>query len=170
MLRRGYTRETSIRRDAKGRWYEGDTLLRHEKLTRSFAGWIDRAPDGRFCLSNDINWAYVDIEGPPYFVRGVHFDGDAVVLELSGDREAPLDPRTLRVGPDAGLWCDVRAGRVPARFTDHALHVLAKRRLHEDEEGPYFDLGSSRVRPPTVDDPMAGWDPSKGHVDSHRGG
>jgi hypothetical protein len=169
MLRRGFTRETAIRRDAKGRWWNGDELVEHVGVTRSFDGWIDRAPDGRFCLANDINWAFVAIEGPPYFVRSVELPSgpsdDTIVLCLSGGLREPLDPSTLRLGPDDGLYCDVRGGRVPARFDDHATHQLASR-LDADALGPYFRVAGALVRPSVVADPLGGWDPSKGDVES----
>jgi hypothetical protein len=150
----GRTRETSIRRDRHGRWYEGGTPLEHPNLTRSFDGWIDRSEDGRFCLSNDINWAYVTIEGPAYFVRGVVRDGGAVTLLLSGDRREPLRGETLRQDSAGALYCDVREGRCPARFDNHATVQLADW-IGEDAEGLYVDLPTGRVRPPVVDDPLA---------------
>lgn len=164
MIRRGFTRETAIRRDAQGRWWVGDEPIDHPNVAKSFDGWIERAPDGRFCLANDINWAFVTIEGPPYFVRAIELAGDDVTLVLSGGLRERLDPSTLRLGPDDGLYCDVRGGRVPARFDDHATHQLASR-LDADDEGPYFRLGAT-YRPPVVDDPMSGWEPSRGHVES----
>ena len=170
MLERGFTRETGIRRDARGRWFDGDDPIEHPHLVESFDGWIDRAPDGRFCLSNDINWAFVAIEGPPYFVRSVRFEGEAgsqtVTLRLSGGREETLDPTTLRLAEqDDALWCDVRGGAVPARFDDHAVQRLADV-LDEDAEGPYFSLAGARIRPRRVADPLAGWDASRGHVET----
>jgi len=165
MLRRGYTRETSIRRDRSGRWFEGEERIAHDNLVRSFEGWIDRAPDGRFCLKNDIHWVYVTIEGPPYFVRSLTLDGDRVWLHLSGDRTEALDPATLRVGPDDALWCDVLEGRVPARFDNHATTQLAPV-LVEHGDAMALAIGAEIIEPPRVLDPMAGWDPSKGHVES----
>jgi len=165
MLKRGYTRETSIRRDPAGRWFDGDERITHENLIRSFEGWIDRAPDGRFCLQNDIHWVYATIEGAPYFVRSLAIEGDTVRLRLSGDRTEVLDPSTLRIGPDESLWCDVRDGRVPARFDNHATTQLAPL-LVEGDEGMALTLGDDTIVPPQVNDPMAGWDPSKGHVES----
>ena len=165
MLKRGYTRETAIRRDRAGRWYDGDERIEHENLIRSFDGWIDRAPDGRFCLKNDIHWVYVAIEGAPYFVRSVRVTPDHVDLELSGGRRERLDPTTLRVGPQGALHCDVLGGRVPARFENHAANQLADL-ISEDAEGVTVRVGDQLVHPPTVEDPLAGWDESKGHVES----
>ncbi len=165
MLKRGYTRETSIRRDRAGRWFDGEERIEHENLVRSFEGWIDRAPDGRFCLQNDIHWVYVTIEGAPYFVRSLTIEGDAIQLHLSGDRTETLDPSTLRIGPDESLWCDVLDGRVPARFDNHAANQLAPL-LVERGDAMALTLGDQTIEPPKVDDPMAGWEPSKGHVES----
>ncbi len=151
----GRSRETRIRRDARGRWFNGDEPITHPNLVQSFDQWLDRAPDGRFCLSNDINWAYVAVEGAPVFVRAAHIEGDAVVLRLSGDLEERLDPATLRQGPDGVLYCDVREGRLPARFDSHAAAQLAPL-LGEDARGIYLELAGRRFEPPVRDDPLTG--------------
>jgi uncharacterized protein len=149
----GLTRETSIRRDARGRWFNGDDPIDHPLVVRAFDGWIDRAEDGRLCLSNDINWAYIVVDGPPYTVRGVAQEGADVILLLSGDLRQRLDPATLRQGPDGGLYCDVRDGRLAARFDRYAATQLVDLAGGEDDDGPYLDL-DGRVRPPVVDDPL----------------
>ncbi len=164
MLARGRSRETAIRRDRFGRWFDGDVPITHPGLVERFDGWIDRAPDGRYCLSNEVNWAFVSLEGPPYRVRSVTL-GEPLMLELSGGRREALDPRTLRLGEDDSLWCDVRQGRVPARFDNHALLQLGDL-IGEDEEGTFLRLGGQIVRPSRVPDPQAGWNPSKGHVEA----
>ena len=150
----GLSRETTIRRDASGRWFHDDDELEHAGLVRAFDSWVDLAEDGRYCLRNSINWAYVAIEGPAFFVRGVRRQGASVWLRLSGDLEEQLDPGTLRVGPDGALYCDVRGARMPARFDRHAAFGLEPL-LGEDEQGVYLDLGGGRLRPPRVEDPLA---------------
>lgn len=151
----GLTRETQIRRDARGRWFNGEDPIDHPLLVRAFEGWIDRAEDGRPCLSNDINWAYIEVEGPPYFVRGVVPEAGGVGLRLSGDRVEALDPASLRQGPDGALYCDVRDGRCAARFDNHAASRLMDLAGGEDGDGPYLELGGRKVRPPVVSDPLA---------------
>lgn len=165
MKRRGFTRETTIRRDARGKWYQDGVALAHDGLSRSFDAWIERAPDGRFCLDNAINWAFVEIEGPPYSVRSASIADDRVTLQLSGDGVEELDPTTLRLGEDDALWCDVRGGRVPARFDNHAALALSEAFELEGDEARLV-LGASRFAIPRVADPMAGWTPAKGHVES----
>jgi len=145
----GRSRETRIRRDAKGRWFDGDDAITHAGLVQALDGYIDLAEDGRFCLRNDINWAYVTIEGPPYFVRSVTLEGDAVRLHLSGGRSELLDARSLAQDEVGALCCRVRDGRLEARFDNHAAAGLAPL-LDEDELGVYVSLAGRRVRPPVL--------------------
>lgn len=149
----GLTRETEIRRDGAGRWWNGVDRIDHPKVVHAFESWVDVADDGRFCLKNDINWAYVAIEGPPVFVRALELDGDTVSLRLSGGGQEPLDAHSLREGPDGALYCDVRGGRLAARFTREAAQGLANL-LEEDDEGVFLRIGGEQIRPPTVDDPL----------------
>ena len=150
----GRTRETDIRRDAAGRWWKGDERIDHPGLVRSFDGWIDRAEDGRFCLSNDINWAYFALEGPAYFVESVALHAGGVTLHLSGDRVEELDPSSLRQDELGALWCDVREGRCPARFDNHAAAALSSL-IDEDAEGVLLRIGDAVHRPPVVADGAA---------------
>ncbi|MGD8317274.1 MAG: hypothetical protein PVH21_09665 [Myxococcales bacterium] len=150
----GRTRETRIRRDAGGRWFNGEDPITHPQLTRSFDSWIDRAEDGRFCLSNAINWAYAAIEGPAYFVRNVVPSAQGMELLLSGDLREKLDPDSLRQGPEGALWCTVREGRCPARFDTHAA-VKMSEWIGEDEDGIYVLVGGRKVRPPHEPDPLS---------------
>ena len=150
----GRTRETNIRRDALGRWFADGEPLEHPNLTRAFDRWLDRAEDGRYCLRNDINWAYVTIEGPPLFVRSLHIEPvGTVTLTLSDDRTEPLKPETLRQGPDGALYCDTRDGTWTARFERHAAQQLEPV-LREDDQGVYLWLANQRIRPRSVSDPL----------------
>jgi hypothetical protein len=151
-LTEGRTRETAIRREANGKWWNGEDPIEHPNLVRSFESWIARADDGRYCLSNDINWAYFSLEGPPFFVRAVKLTKTGVSLLLSGDLEEALDPSTLRQGEDGSLWCDVRGG-LPARFDNHAMAQLADV-VGEDERGAYVTVGDTKHRPAVVASPM----------------
>lgn len=151
---KGRTRETKIRRDARGRWFNDDDPIDHPNLVRCFDGWVDRAEDGRFCLSNDINWAYASIEGAPYVVRDVEITARVILLRLSGDREETLDPNTLHQDKSGGLWCTVREARCPARFANHASAKLADV-MGEDDRGVFLRVGATTVYPPVVEDPMS---------------
>jgi uncharacterized protein len=151
----GRSRETTIRRDALGRWFDDGEPLEHPNLLRAFDGWVDRAEDGRYCLRNGVNWAYFTLEGPPFFVRWASVDeaAESVRLRLSDDQLERLDPETLRQGEDGALYCDVRDGTMAACFERHAMQQL-EALLREDDQGVYLALGGKRVRPPQVRDPL----------------
>jgi len=150
----GRSRETEIRRDASGRWFNGEDRIEHPKLVRSFDSWVDRAEDGRFCLSNSINWAYVEIEGPAYFVKDVEISAEGIELHLSGGLRESLDPSSLSQGPEGALWCAVRQGRCPARFDNHAVSKMSGL-IAQDDEGVYLLIRGQKVRPPELSDPLS---------------
>ncbi len=150
----GRSRETTIRRDALGRWFHDGEPLEHEGLTRAFDRWVELADDGRYCLKNDINWAYITLEGPPYFVRSLQIEPNGeVLLALSNDTQERLRPETLRAGADGALYCDVGTG-LTARFDRHAAAQLEPL-LGEDELGIYVNVAGQHARPRVVADPLA---------------
>lgn len=155
----GLSRETTIRRTAEGKWFHDGQPIDNPKLARAFDRWVQRADDGRYCLKNEINWAYISLEGAPYFVRAVRIEAGRPQLMLSNDALVELDLRSLREGPDSALYCDAYPG-LAARFDAHAAVQLGEL-LEEDEHGPFFRLGpagdpqhAERVRPPRVADPV----------------
>ena len=152
------TRETQIRRDRLGRWWNGEDEIDHPNVSSSFDSWIDRAEDGRFCLKNDINWAYVEVEGPPYRVLSIVKTVDGSFLSplslcLTGGLCEALEPASLVQDPDGVLWCTVREGRVPAVFENHAATQIGSLFL-EDDKGPYLSVDGVHYRPKTVVDPL----------------
>jgi hypothetical protein len=149
----GLSRETTIKRTRDGRWFHEGDPIDNPKLAHAFDTWVERAEDGRFCLKNDINWAYFELEGAPYFVRSVKLNGSRATLLLSNDREVPLEARSLREGPDGALYCNVGEG-LTAQFDRHAAMQLGEL-LEEDAQGPFFMLEGVQVRPPRVADPLS---------------
>ena len=150
----GLSRETRIRRDARGRWFDGDVPVEHPSVQRAFDAWLERAEDGRYRLRNDVNWAYVEVEGAPVFVRACALEDGEVRLALSDGRREALDPTSLRQGPDGVLHCTVRGGTLAARFDSHAAVQLSAL-LDEDAAGPFVTLAGVRHRIASVVDPLA---------------
>jgi uncharacterized protein len=149
----GYSRETTIVRDAEGRWFHDGQALEHFNLERAFDRWVARADDGRYCLKNEINWAYITLHGAPFFVRSLSIEPtERVSLKLSDDRVVPLVASSLRADAQGALYCDVGQGMV-ARFDRHAASQLEPL-IGEDEQGIYVRLEGERVRPPVVDRPL----------------
>ncbi len=133
LARRGWSRDTQLRRDADGRWYDGEVLVEHPGVRRAFDAWIDRAPDGGWCLRNALHWVRVELEGPPVFVTSARLDGDSAWLALSDGREERLDPDSLHLDAEGHLACEVRGGRLPARFRPAALAAVSDALISEGE-------------------------------------
>ncbi len=153
LLAPGRSRETRIRRDACGRWWNGEDAITHPGLVRAFDAWIELTSEGRYVLSNDINWAYVTIEGAPIDVRACRLAPEGCTLVLSDGREEPLALRTLRESEDGVLYCTVRGGTMPARFDAHAAVQLSDA-LVETPEGPALAIGGEAFVPPRTRDPL----------------
>jgi hypothetical protein len=149
----GLSRETEIVRTADGHWFHEGAPIDNPKLARAFDRWITRAEDGRYCLKNDINWAYFKLEGAPYFVRAVRRTGPDATLVLSNDAEVPLVAHSVREGNDGALYCDAYPDE-PARFDSHAAVQLGEL-FEEDAQGPFLRVGEQRVHPPKVEDPLS---------------
>ena len=141
-LLKGRSRETAIRRDARGRWFNGAAPITHPKLVESLSGWIERTDDGRFCLKNDINWAYFTLEGSPYFVRRVVADQPIPSLRLSGGHREILRVEILRMDERGQLHCEVR-GDLDALFSSLAQFDLGVYLV--SDEPVAFEFGGKRV-------------------------
>lgn len=149
----GFSVESGVSRDAEGRWFHEGAPVENAAVARAFDRWIDRAEDGRYILRNSVNWAYAEIEGAPFFVRGLLVGADSVRLFLSDDTEPRLELFTLRQDAEGYLYCDVRDGAFVAKFSRKATLQLESL-LGEDAEGLFVQVGAERVHPKPVDDPL----------------
>lgn len=121
----GFSRETTIRVDAQGRfWHDGQPVT-HPGLARGFARWLDVDPEsGRYILKNDINWAFVTVDDAPLVARVATVDDAGVLLTLSDGETERLDESTLRLEPGDVPYCTVRGGRLPAKLLPGAAFVV----------------------------------------------
>jgi hypothetical protein len=144
-----FTRESTIRRDARGRWFHDGEPIDQPAIERAFDRWIDVAEDGRYILKNSVNWVYVEIEGAPIFVNAVQLEPERAILILSDDSEEDLAIDTLRQDEAGVLYCDVRAGKLTAMFTRKA-QLMLEPAVGQDAHGVYLEIGGVKVRPPVV--------------------
>ncbi len=149
----GFSVETSIRRDRQGRWFHEGEPIDHEGVSRSFDMWVERHENGRYVLKNKVNWAFVEIEGAPIFVRRVEVGDHEVRLVLSDGRREPLRGDTVRSDRDGGLYCQVRHGRLTAQFSRQAMFDLEPV-LDQDDVGIVLRLGDVLVHPTVTDSPI----------------
>lgn len=149
----GLSRETDIVLDPEGQWWSGGARLTHPGVTEAFAGWLRRAPDGRWALENRLHWMYVRVEGAPLHARGVEDQGGRPVLLLAGGEREPLRPGTLREGPDGALYAWARDGTWAVRLDPRAALDLAPW-LAEGEGGPALRVAGQLHPIPRVSDPL----------------
>ena len=147
---RGWSRETKIRRDRRGNWFEDDVLIEHPGVKKAFDSWVQRAPDGRYCLKNSIHWVYVELEGPPVFVRRARVLESGIELSLSNGTREHLNPDCLRQSVEGELYCDVNDDELPALFDSNAMADMIDI-IDSDEKGFFILVGETRVYPPVTE-------------------
>jgi hypothetical protein len=154
----GLSRETKIRIDREGRFWNEESPITHEALARSLAGWVDVDPEsGRYILKNSVNWAFVTVEDAPLVVKV--FDKTAAEVTISDGTTEPLDVATLRLDADDVPYCDVRGGKLPARFSRNAAYALLEdaqveadgRVLVDGREVKRVPRGAGATRGPAAD-------------------
>ncbi len=120
--------------DEEGRFLHRGTPITHARTLEVLWRSLRPAPDARWEVAIGRERAYVEVPaGAPFAVRGVTAAPDgAPLLHLSDGSIQPLDPASLRLGPDGVLRCAVRRG--PARFTRAGQVGLAPW-LREDPGG-----------------------------------
>lgn len=126
----GRSRESRIVLDAEGRFSQDGAPFDHAKLAQAFHKWISRHPDdGRYILSNGLDWSYFTVADAPFFVRSITEKDAALWLALSDDSEEKLDPARCRTSDSGALYVmvkhDARGGPFEAKFTRHAQTALA---------------------------------------------
>jgi uncharacterized protein len=144
-----FTRESSIRLDAEGRFFHEGSPVDHPGLARAMASWISRHPDnGRWVLENGYDWCYVTIDDVPLWVRSAHIEGDTIVGTLSDGSEERIDPASLTIDDAGTLRCEVKAsarrGPYPAKLARHAQLALGDR-IREDAGRVVLAMGSGDV-------------------------
>lgn len=130
----GRSRESKIRLDGDGKFFDDGGYVEHAKLQQALHTWIGRHPDdGRYILTNGYDWTYFMVDDVPFFVRAIREENGDAILVLSDETEEPLDPSTITVGPRGDLYLDVqrpsadkaKAGPFRAKLTRHAQTQLA---------------------------------------------
>jgi hypothetical protein len=121
-------RQTGVRLDSDGRWWNEGQEVTHDGLRAAFWRWLDRLPDGRFVLRLDERrYAYIQVDDAPFVARSARWEGDRAFLRLSDGGEEELAYDSLRVGEGGVPYVKVRGGRFDARLSTGAWGVVAER-------------------------------------------
>jgi uncharacterized protein len=135
---------SDIKIDKDGIWYYcGAHMFRKDILCIFFEHLrIDDCGKYLIELGNEI--CYLDVEDTAFVVTVVDKikqDGDTadhIYIRLTDDSWEKLDLRSLRVGEDNVLYCVVKNGTFPARFSRTSYYQLAEFIEHEEEGNRFF--------------------------------
>ena len=124
-------------------WHEGTEVTDpHFALTIHRA--LQKTPEGKFLAKCQGENCFFEVEDVPYIIQDVAFHKDRtgqlhqVDLLFSGGYMEILDPSTLQVSPDNVLYCRVRKGDFPARFTRNSYFKLAPFLGEDPDQHQYY--------------------------------
>lgn len=124
--------ETGIFVDREGDWFYGERPIFRKEILETFYDCLRLLEDGHYVLEWQGRLYPITVADTPFVIARVDrvTNGAAeahVLLTLKHLKETePLDPTTLWVGPDNVLYCRVRRGRFPARFSRPAYYQVAQ--------------------------------------------
>ena len=120
-----------------GEWYSDGERIANRRIAELFSRCVRKNPEGGYMLQMGDEKAPLEVEDTPFVVRQI--DGSpetGLTLVLNDDSREPLDPASLRSGPDNALYCRVKEGDCEARFLRPAYYTLT-RWVREDPEGRF---------------------------------
>lgn len=135
--------------DREGRWFHKGVEMIHRGMIELFYQHMDIDSKGRYIIRLKDDVCYVDVEDTPFVIKGVDMDessGEIRILLNDGSTEI-LDPSTLWVGDGNVLYCMVKGGRFPSRFTRPAYYNIAKW-IHE-QNGRFYLIVKDQKYPIT---------------------
>jgi hypothetical protein len=135
--------------DKEGQWFYQGAEMQRREIVLFFYDHLCMDDEGRYILKWAGERCILEVEDTAYVVRKVFLDGE-YILTLSDGSNEKLAPETLYVGGANVLYCRVKSGAFPARFTRAAYYQLT---AHvEEKEGAFFlrmngkSYGISQIR------------------------
>lgn len=128
--------------DKEGRWfYEGVEMVRRE-IVLHFYRHMEVDPKVGYIINWNGQRCYVEVEDTPFIVIRLSFEErrghgrSHFVLSLNDGTREGLDPESLWVGKDNVLYCRVKNGMFPARFSRPAYYQLSE--FIEEQDDSFF--------------------------------
>ena len=132
-----------IRIDKEGTWYyRGAHMFRKEILSIFFEN-LKINECGKYLIELGDESCYLDVEDTAFVVVAVSKKKqeqdakDHLYILLTDDSWEKLDLNTLQVGKDNVLYCQVKNGKFPARFSRNSYYQLAEF-IEQEEKGNCF--------------------------------
>jgi len=140
-----------IRIQKDGKWFHKGNEMIHREFIRLFYENMEMDEEGRHLIHWDGKPCYVEVEDTAFVVMRVDIlsDGKNVFLSLSDDSQEYLDPATLTVSDENVMYCKVKSGSFPARFTRAAYYQLAQA-IQEDAQGYHVTVAGKKYYVRTI--------------------
>jgi hypothetical protein len=128
--------------DKEGKWFHKGAEMIHREIIQEFYRNMEIDSQGRYIINWRGDQCYLEVEDVPFIIRRAELKGPVkgtdskVSLYLSDDEREDLMPDTLHAGNDHVLYCSVKKGRFPARFSRAAYYQLGE--YIEEDKGRYF--------------------------------
>ncbi|MEJ5349843.1 MAG: hypothetical protein WHS46_14270 [Desulfosoma sp.] len=118
--------------DREGDWFYGDRPIFRREILETFYQCLRLCDDGRYVLEWQGRVYPIVVADTPFVVTRVDRvtnGSNEIHLQLTFKHLAEteiLDPRSLWVGAENVLYCRIRQGRFPARFSRPAYYQVAQ--------------------------------------------
>lgn len=132
-----------IRVDVEGNWYYEDRPIIRSDILELFHRNLYYHPGLGFWIEWQGNKCLLDADDTPFIItevdKTISPDGDEEIfllrLKYLPNHEV-IDPKTLFVGKDNVLYCKIKNGEIPARFSRPAYYQFA--RWVQEDNGKFF--------------------------------
>lgn len=135
---------SDIKIDREGVWYyRGAHMFRKDILCIFFEN-LHVDENGQYFIQIKEETCYLDVEDTALVVVSVFKETDpesgveALEVLLSDDCREKLDLSSLRVGADNVMYCRIKNGKFPARFTRKSYYQLAEFISSNETEDVFF--------------------------------
>lgn len=135
---------SDIKIDKEGIWYYRGAHMFRKEILHVFFEHLKIDECGEYLIELGKEICYLDVEDTAFVVtvadRKKQDNGtsDHISILLTDDSWEKLDLNTLYVGKDNVLYCTVKNGRFPARFSRNSYYQLAEFIEQEETENKFF--------------------------------
>lgn len=123
--RRSQASET-IRLDSEGNWFQGEYPILHERTCQFFHKHIAMDEEGRYYLTGEDKPVYIDVEDAPYWVIKIERTIAGHLITLTDESIELLDLNSLWTGKGNALYCLIKGGTQPAKFSRGTYYEIMK--------------------------------------------
>ncbi len=135
---------SDIKIDKEGIWfYRGAHMFRKDILCILFEN-LKVNDCGQYFIELNDEICYLDVEDTAFVITAVYktkalSNGhDIIEVLVSDDCREKLDLSTLAVGPENIMYCRIKDGKFPARFTRKSYYQLAEFIEQDDENDAFY--------------------------------